>query len=200
MNTQIVLLQYDLVLENDLKDIPNITFTRINCPTEISVSNLTNLTKSWQVNIDKFDFTIFCCTSASIICDIKPTPKMTTVAHCILDQLEHRRIKEFHLIVPYVKAVSDLVVDFFEKYDLKINSFFSFKEPDDIKVANITIDSLENIVKNLDTACENVVICCTNFNCLNILKTWESKYALNIVTSNQSILNELLHRFKKKIF
>lgn len=193
MFINLILLKHDYILEQEIKEkFMNHKFhvERLECPIEITHSNLNTIGTSWEKDLHLYDTTVFCCTSASILYDMKTRANFTSASCCITNYLKSKNIEKFHLIVPYVESVKNMVVKYFEAHEFDIASCFTFNQPNDKLVSEITEFEIEKVLESLNFySCNSVILCCTNFRCVHMLEIWRKKFGINIESSNSSIIN-----------
>ena len=195
MRIRIALLERDRVLTAELAQVfgareTSFVYERLPCARVVSTSHLRALDPNRLSDDDSaFDLTLFCCTSASIVCGAIERPaSFHTAFGCVRRWLAAANAHGVHLVVPYTSELRARVMAHLRDSGIRVHGWHSFAEPDGEAVARIPTTRLERAISSFNTqVCDVVFVCCTNFACMHVIPEWESRYGMRIVSSNRAI-------------
>lgn len=146
-----------------------------------------------------FDVIGYGCTSASSVIgsenvaraiqSVFPKAQVTNPLAAIIAAGHTLGLRRVGFITPYVPAVSARMRGRLEDAGFEISGFGSFEEGDDRVVARITEESIRKAALRMaeDTACDGIIIACTNLRCLNVIEEIEAETELPVLSSNQAM-------------
>lgn len=223
----VVVLETDETLEKEFSQIFDhadvaLYHTRVPMVPEITQETLSTM-KDALPNAAKllpsaaqFDVIGYGCTSAATVIgsnhvaaalnSVKPEARITDPLAAAKAACRHLEIRRLGLVTPYVRSVSDGMIQRLEEDNIQISAFGSFEEGDDRVVARITPASLQEAALSVGQSqnCDGVFISCTNLRCLDIIAETERLLSRPVLSSNQVLAWDMLrlagHRLHRPEF
>lgn len=210
----LIVLQADETIESEARrlvadDGVAIYHSRIVMPPEVTPQTLqtmeAELPKSAAMLPDiDFDVIGYCCTSGSTIIgsdgvaaavrSIHPEAKVTDPMAAAIAAFRTLQIGRLGFVTPYVADVSAAMRKLLERHGFEIAGFGSFAQGDDRVVARISptsvLDAIETV--NAMSACDGVLVACTNLRVAEIAKEAERRIGKPVVSSNLALLWHML--------
>lgn len=146
------------------------------------------------------DINVFGCTAASFLSGVggdialaKKLQKATgittiTTATAIINALKSLRIQKICLITPYIHDITVKEVDFFNKNGFEVVNYSGLGIEKTIEMGRVPPEGIYRFVKKNIIKTEAVVISCTTFRSMEIIKLLEKDIGIPVITSNQASL------------
>jgi maleate isomerase len=103
-------------------------------------------------------------------------------------------VSRIAVVTPYGKEINEAIAGGLSAQGMEIASFVSFEEPDDNKVARITVEALAEaaIATGGGAGVEGVFIACTSLRTVEAIPAIESRIGKPVTSSNHATLWHLL--------
>lgn len=206
----VIVLETDETLEPEfarMTDIDGVALyhSRIPMVADITTETLAQMEKDLPASAKMFppslDFDVigYGCTSASTVIgsdnvahavqSVFPNAKVTNPLAAIIAAAQSLGAKRLGFITPYVPDVSQRMRDALEDIGFEIAAFASFEEGDDRVVARIAESAIKDAAVRVanETACDAIVIACTNLRCLRVIPEIEAQTGVPVISSNQAM-------------
>jgi len=206
----LIILQSDETTEQEFKMIFNkqeIAFyvTRVPCGTEVTEDSLASMAEQLPAAASllppslQYHVIGYGCTSgatvigservSSLVKQTANTNHVTNPLESIIMACRTLKVQKIGLISPYIADVSAALRQALTDSGFKIQSFSSFNEIVDAKVARIDpISILSAVLKvGADPEIDVVFISCTNLRTMSILAEAEAKLGKPVISSNQAL-------------
>jgi len=206
----VIVLQTDETLEPELArmtDLDGVALyhSRIPMVPDITPETLAGMERDLPVaarllppSLD-FDVIGYGCTSGATVIgsdnvaravqSVFPGAKVTDPLAAIIAAGRALGAKRLGFITPYRPEVSAEMRLVLEQEGFEIAGFASFEEGDDRVVARITeraiVAAAERVAQS--TACDAIVISCTNLRCLRVIPEIEASTGVAVISSNQAL-------------
>lgn len=211
----LIILQSDATLELEFQKTlakSNITchHARIQNATEVTTETLAemklHLPKTAALLPQELNLKAigYACTSGSVaigsdqieklIQKYHPNVKVTNPMDAAIKACQKLKLKNIAYLSPYIAEVSKSMRDEFNKNNINIASFASFNEIKDNKVATISEESVLQALIDLENEaqCDGFFVSCTNLRTFAILQQAEKILKKPVLSSNQTLLWNLL--------
>ena len=213
-NLGVIVLQADETLENEFRQmIPDrdtaLYVSRIPMVPDITPETLARMHADIPSSAKlfpalEFDAIGFGCTSASAVIgpaqitaavrQVCRAAQVTNPLSAIIAAARALDARRIAFITPYIADVSAQMRDALRQAGIEISSFASFEEGDDRVVARIAPASILNAIQCFaeHSACDAVVVSCTNLRTIDIIAEAEEKVGVPVITSNQALAWDML--------
>ncbi len=152
----------------------------------------------------KIDCVAYGCTSGTVAAGYdliktkvnlaKPEAKVTTPITAAVKALEALGIKKISIFTPYTKTINDLVVGYFEKENIIINSLTYFDIDSDLDIGKIDEDYLFEVLSKIDLSeSDALFVSCTALPVLSIIDKLEKRLNKVVLSSNQTLIWDSLN-------
>lgn len=127
------------------------------------------------------------------------TPEVSDPLTALIRACRHLKIKRLGLISPYVASVSNTLRHALETAGISVTAFDSFDEPDEAKVVRIAAPSIHAAATAMarSSTCDALFLSCTNLRTLDVIDAVERETGLPVLSSNQVLAWDLLHRMDR---
>ena len=124
----------------------------------------------------------------------KPEAKVTTPITAAVKALEALGIKKISIFTPYTKTINDLVVGYFEKENIIINSLTYFDIDSDLDIGKVDEDYLFEVLSKIDLSeSDALFVSCTALPVLSIIDKLEKRLNKVVLSSNQTLIWDSLN-------
>ena len=160
----------------------------------------------------KLDCVAYGCTSGTIaagynsifekINQAKPNTKVTTPITSAVTALKTLNINKLSIFTPYTNEINQSVINYFKNEDVEINELTYFDIASDLDIGKVDPEYLFDAIIQKDLSQSDALfISCTALPVLSIIKDLEKKLGKIILSSNQTLIWDTLHKiqYKKKI-
>ena len=210
----LIALSTDQTIEKDFKNICS------NLPVDIFINRIHNKNPLTKENLlkmgedlasvtkkilpdEKLNTIAYGCTSGTIaigednvkekILSAKPGSYVTTPVTSAIKAFKLMNIKKIALFTPYPDAVNKTILEYFTKKNIEVSSFASLNLNLDSEFANVDPNYILEIsssleIKNVDA----LFISCTALPVLNILHKLEEIIQKPVLSSNQTLIWDIL--------
>jgi|UniRef100_UPI004049C34C maleate isomerase len=152
----------------------------------------------------KIDCVAYGCTSGTVAAGYdliktkvnlaKPEAKVTTPITAAVKALEALGIKKISIFTPYTKTINDLVVGYFEKENIIINSLTYFDIDSDLDIGKVDEDYLFEVLSKIDLSeSDALFVSCTALPVLSIIDKLEKRLNKVVLSSNQTLIWDSLN-------
>jgi maleate isomerase len=152
----------------------------------------------------KIDCVAYGCTSGTVAAGYdliktkvnlaKPEAKVTTPITAAVKALEALGIKKIPIFTPYTKTINDLVVGYFEKENIIINSLTYFDIDSDLDIGKVDEDYLFEVLSKIDLSeSDALFVSCTALPVLSIIDKLEKRLNKVVLSSNQTLIWDSLN-------
>ena len=152
----------------------------------------------------KIDCVAYGCTSGTVAAGYdliktkvnlaKPEAKVTTPITAAVKALEALGIKKVSIFTPYTKTINDLVVGYFEKENIIINSLTYFDIDSDLDIGKVDEDYLFEVLSKIDLSeSDALFVSCTALPVLSIIDKLEKRLNKVVLSSNQTLIWDSLN-------
>ena len=152
----------------------------------------------------KIDCVAYGCTSGTVAAGYdliktkvnlaKPEAKVTTPITAAVKALEALGIKKISIFTPYTKTINDLVVGYFEKENININSLTYFDIDSDLDIGKVDEDYLFEVLSKIDLSeSDALFVSCTALPVLSIIDKLEKRLNKVVLSSNQTLIWDSLN-------
>ena len=152
----------------------------------------------------KIDCVAYGCTSGTVAAGYdliktkvnlaKPEAKVTTPLTAAVKALEALGIKKVSIFTPYTKTINDLVVGYFEKENIIINSLTYFDIDSDLDIGKVDEDYLFEVLSKIDLSeSDALFVSCTALPVLSIIDKLEKRLNKVVLSSNQTLIWDSLN-------
>ena len=152
----------------------------------------------------KIDCVAYGCTSGTVAAGYdliktkvnlaKPEAKVTTPLTAAVKALEALGIKKISIFTPYTKTINDLVVGYFEKENIIINSLTYFDIDSDLDIGKVDEDYLFEVLSKIDLSeSDALFVSCTALPVLSIIDKLEKRLNKVVLSSNQTLIWDSLN-------
>ena len=152
----------------------------------------------------KIDCVAYGCTSGTVAAGYdliktkvnlaKPEAKVTTPITAAVKALEALVIKKISIFTPYTKTINDLVVGYFEKENIIINSLTYFDIDSDLDIGKVDEDYLFEVLSKIDLSeSDALFVSCTALPVLSIIDKLEKRLNKVVLSSNQTLIWDSLN-------
>ena len=152
----------------------------------------------------KIDCVAYGCTSGTVAAGYdliktkvnlaKPEAKVTTPITAAVKALEALGIKKVSIFTPYTKTINDLVVGYFEKENININSLTYFDIDSDLDIGKVDEDYLFEVLSKIDLSeSDALFVSCTALPVLSIIDKLEKRLNKVVLSSNQTLIWDSLN-------
>ena len=152
----------------------------------------------------KIDCVAYGCTSGTVAAGYdliktkvnlaKPEAKATTPITAAVKALEALGIKKVSIFTPYTKTINDLVVGYFEKENIIINSLTYFDIDSDLDIGKVDEDYLFEVLSKIDLSeSDALFVSCTALPVLSIIDKLEKRLNKVVLSSNQTLIWDSLN-------
>jgi maleate isomerase len=124
----------------------------------------------------------------------KPEAKVTTPITAAVKALEALGIKKISIFTPYTKTINDLVVGYFKKENIIINSLTYFDIDSDLDIGKVDEDYLFEVLSKIDLSeSDALFVSCTALPVLSIIDKLEKRLNKVVLSSNQTLIWDSLN-------
>ena len=152
----------------------------------------------------KIDCVAYGCTSGTVAAGYdliktkvnlaKPEAKVTTPITAAVKALEALGIIKISIFTPYTKTINDLVVGYFEKENIIINSLTYFDIDSDLDIGKVDEDYLFEVLSKIDLSeSDALFVSCTALPVLSIIDKLEKRLNKVVLSSNQTLIWDSLN-------
>ena len=152
----------------------------------------------------KIDCVAYGCTSGTVAAGYdliktkvnlaKPEAKVTTPITAAVKALEALGIKKISIFTPYTKTINDLVVGYFKKENIIINSLTYFDIDSDLDIGKVDEDYLFEVLSKIDLSeSDALFVSCTALPVLSIIDKLEKRLNKVVLSSNQTLIWDSLN-------
>lgn len=177
-------------------------FARLVSTTRYSANEyeyLSQLNKSMEVTLDRLrplhpDAYAFFCTSAGLLSNV-PSSYVITAIDSLQKACQFVNMQKCMLITPYTQEIGNGIAERIMKRGIEIqfSDHLNLRHSEDY-VSYGYNELYTHILKNYDEKYGNIVILCTNLPTFHLIEKIESDFGITVITSNQSILWDVLSR------
>ena len=210
----LIALATDFRIEKDfisiIKDLDLDFFVnRIHCYFPLTSENLIKMSSTvTEISKDilpdeKLDCVVYGCTSGTIAAGYetikkkinlaKPEAKVTTPSTAAVNALRKMKINNIAIFTPYSKPLNDEVIDYFESENFKITSNAYFDISNDLDIGKVDENYLYETLLTMDLGnADALFISCTALPALSIIEKLEKKLNKIVLSSNQTLIWDVL--------
>ena len=216
----VITLSTDFTIEQDFRKIchavpVDIFFNRIpfvnplNHKNYLKMADLLPVTSEQILPQEKIDVIAYGCTSGTIaigeeriikeIRKSKPEALVTTPITAAMKAFRKLNLKKIAVLTPYPKKVNLTVFNYLTQKNIVIDSFNSFNLNYDSEIAQVSLDSLMEVIKKINLKnVDGLFVSCTALKIAEIIHEVEKKLNTIVISSNQAIIWDCLQILKVK--
>lgn len=138
------------------------------------------------------------CLSESRLTNIarKESPHTSVIssAGALVEGIKTLGAKKVAIITPYMKPLTQMVIDYIEENDIKVTDSISLEEPDNLKVGRLDPMNLVNIAANLDVSEADAVVlsACVQMPSLPAIQKVEDMLGLPVLSAATATVYQIL--------
>lgn len=123
-------------------------------------------------------------------------------AGALVDGLQTMGAKKVSIITPYMKPLTNMVIDYLEQSGIEVIDSISLEVPDNLDVGRLNPDNLPEIAKrlNIEGADAVVLSACVQMPSLPAVQTVENQLGLPVVTAATSTVYKILKKLNLDTF
>ena len=206
----LVVLQSDVTIEDEFRyffeGIPlSLMVNRIPFENEVTVETLKQMQGHLSASMElfpldaEFDCLAYGCTSgalhigdqqiAELVSNTRPCKSVTNPMQAAIAGMRHMGASNIAYLAPYSQAVSQTMVDEFEKNNIRVAAAATFDEKQDMIVGRISPQSIQQACIDLvqENDVDAVFVSCTNMKCAHIIPEIEKQTGVLAMSSNQAL-------------
>ncbi|MDC0569416.1 racemase [Candidatus Pelagibacter sp.] len=216
----LITLGSDFRIEKDFNNViygrdVDLYVNRIHCYNPLTnkmlakmADDITDVTKDILPG-QKIDCVAYGCTSGTVAAgyDIikskinlaKPDAKVTTPITSAIKALKKLNIKKISIFTPYTQSINDTVVNYFKKENIIINSLTYFNIASDLDIGKVDENYLFEVLSKIDLQDSDALfVSCTALPVLSIIEKLEKKLNKIVLSSNQTLIWDVLNLIGNK--